>query len=58
MPLTRADVENITPIPWANRLGAPIVVLRGFPKAGIIPFVANNPNGLKVGPVNTRAQKP
>ena len=52
-----AEDEKITPIPCANLLGAPMVVLRGFPSAGIIPFVAYNP-GLKVGPVNTRAQNP
>ena len=46
-----AEDEKITPIPCANLLGAPMVVLRRFPSAGIIPFVANNPIGLKVGPV-------
>ena len=56
--ITRAEVENKTPIACANLFGGPITDLRGFPKAGIIPFVTISPNGLKVGPVKTLAQKP
>ena len=46
------------PTTWANCLGRPATGFSGFPSIGIINRVARMPNGLRVGPVNTRAVNP
>ena len=53
-----AAVDSVAPMPWANRLGGPAVGRSGSPRRGVTTRVTSCPNGLRVGPVRTRATNP
>ena len=53
-----AATEKVTPMPWANRFGGPGTGRAATGRRGVTTRVMSWPNGLKVGPVRTRAMNP